>query len=270
MSARRSFIGPESPKFIEIPQPPQRQVQRRKIIKGTLPTPRNIFHPRAPDRMNPDYIAATLPEAKARPDPVDERTAWKRRMAAIRKANLREGLLGLHTRKLRQDAVRTSQNIAKRKDRERRLHAPEREDERLTRPTVTAALQNFHIGLQDPNREARIAEKVERCKEKEELKKEERRNALHTLYMNAREFITTEEQLDEEIEKIFVPSPFGEHHKGKDNIWDAHGAPPTVQEMLQAINDAQKNALEYHRGPAHITGQRMKKIAEELTGGKMD
>ena len=61
-----------------------------------------------------------------------------------------------------------------------------------------------------------------------------------------------------------------EGYNGKENIWDAHGAPPTVQDMLQSINDAQKNALEYHRGPAHITGQRMKKIAEELTGGKMD
>ena len=250
--------------------PRQQYARHKKAIKGTLPPPRNIFHPRAPNRVDPDYLAATIPEAKAHPEPLDERTAWRRRLAATRRANLREGLLGLHKRKLRQDAARESKTRAKRKDREVRLHAPQREDDRLTSPTVTTALQNLHIGLPDPNRETRIAEKLKRVKTKEEIKREQRKDALFNLYMSAREFITTEEQLNEEIEKIFVPSPFGKEQNGKENIWDAYGAPPTVQEMLQTVNDIQKSALEYHRGPAHITGKRMKKIAEELTGGKMD
>lgn len=156
------------------------------------------------------------------------------------------------------------------KDRARRLQTPQREDERLTNPSITTSLKDLYIGLPDPHREARIAEKAERCQSKAEAKKEERRNALHTLYMNAREFITTEEQLDAEIEKLFVPSPFGKENMGKENIWDAHGSPPTVQDMLANINNTKKTAIDYHRGPAHATGQRMKKIAEELTGGKMD
>ena len=178
--------------------------------------------------------------------------------------------MGLHKRKLRQEAARKSKTMTKQKDREARLHAPRREDDRLTNPTITVALQNLHIGLSDPDREARIAEKVERFKTKDELKRQQRKDALHALYMNARDFITTEQQLNEEIEKIFIPSPFGKEQKGKENIWDAYGAPPTIQELLQTVNDVQKSALEYHRGPAHTTGKRMKKIAEELTGGKMD
>lgn len=250
--------------------PRQRYARHKKDIKGTLPPPRNIFHPRAPNRVDPNYLAATIPEAKSRPEPLDERTAWRRRLAATRRKNLREGLLGLHKRKLRQDTVRESKTKAKRKDREIRLRASQREDDRLTSPTVTVALQNLHIGLSDPNREARIAEKLEKFKTKEEIKREQRKDALFNLYMNAREFITTEEQLNEEIEKIFIQSPFGKDQKGTENIWDAYGSPPTVQDMLQTVNDVQRSALEYHRGPAHITGKRMKKIAEELTGGKMD
>jgi hypothetical protein len=250
--------------------PPQRQAKRKPVIKGILPPPRNIFHQRGPNRIDPEYIKATIPEAKDRPEPKDERTAWRRRLAATRRANFEEAITDLHKRKVRQDAVRTSKTKAKQKDREARLNAPEREDERLTNPTVTMSLNNLHIGLSDPDRAARVAEKAELFKMKEEMKKEERRNALHTLYMNAREFITTEEQLNEEIEKIFIPSPFGKAHDGKDNIWDALGAPPTVQDMLQGVNDTQKTALEFHRGPSHKTSQRMKKIAEELTGGKMD
>jgi hypothetical protein len=271
VSARRPFIGPENPKFIEVPIPRQQRAKPRKVIKGVLPPPRNIFHQRAPNRIDPKYIAATIPEPQtARPAPVDERVAWKRRLAATRRTNFQEAIVDLHTRKVRRDAVHASKARAGHKDREMRFNAPQREDERLTNPTGMIALEDLHLGLPDPGREARIAEKAERFKNKEELKKEERRNSLHSLYMHAREFITTEQQLNEEIEKIFVPSPFGKDHEGEENIWDALGAPPTVQDLLQTVNKAQKNALEFHRGPAHITGERMKKIAEELTGGKMD
>src|SRR5580700_4407581 len=36
----RSKVGPESPKFIELPRPPQRYAIPRRDIKGTLPAPR--------------------------------------------------------------------------------------------------------------------------------------------------------------------------------------------------------------------------------------
>ena len=191
-------------------------------------------------------------------------------MAATRRANLRAGILELHKRKLQQDAIVAGSSRVKQLERTRRLHAPKREDERLTEPTITAAMKELQTGpVPDPGREERIRAKAEKVQIIEEEKAEQRKDALHTLYMNARDFITTEEQLDKEIETIFVPHPFVDK-PGLTNIWDAYGAPPTVQDMLSTVNNTQKTAIEFHRGPAHITGKRMKKIAEELTGGKMD
>lgn len=151
------------------------------------------------------------------------------------------------------------------------VHAPQREDERLTSPTITEAVRKLQLGpVPDPEREARIAAKAERVKAKEAKREEARKNALHTLYMHARSFITTEEQLDKQIEAIFVPRPFPEGTTDTDNIWDALGPPPTVQRLLATVNHTEREAVRYHAGPGAITGQRMKKIAEELTGGKMD
>jgi hypothetical protein len=270
-STRLSAIGPESPKFIEIPVPPQRQARGSRDIKGILPPPRDVFDTRGLDKTTPDFLAATTPEPKELPETEDDRIIWKRRMAAKRRANLREGILELYERKKRQEVIVAKRSAWKVRDREKRLKAPQREDERLTNPTITAATRTLQSGpVPDPDREARLAEKAERVKAKEALKAAQRKDALHTLYMNAREFITTEEQLDAEIEKIFVPYPFGENNEGKTNIWDAYGAPPTVQDMLSAVNNTQKLAIDFHRGPGAITGKRMKRIAEELTGGKMD
>ena len=192
-------------------------------------------------------------------------------MAASRRTNLREGLLDLHKRKVRQDMIIANVSKGRRRERERRLHAPQREDERLTSPTITAAISKLQLGpVPDPDRAARVAAKAARVQAKEAMREEQRRNALHTLYMHAREFITTEEQLDEEIEKIFGAEPFGKDKIGKDNVWEAYGPPPTVQDMLSTVNNTQKAAMQYHAGPAAITGKRIKRIAEELTGGKMD
>lgn len=188
-------------------------------------------------------------------------------MAETRRSNLRESLVELRTRHF--DRERRVSRISERKTQanQARMLAPQREDERLTSPTVTAAVKQLQIGaVPDPGREQRIAEKKERVAAKEAIREELRKDALHTLYMHAREFIVTESQLDAEIEKIFTESPFGT----KDNIWDAYNAPETIQDMLLSVNNTQKLAIDYHSGPAPLTGKRLKKIAEELTGGKMD
>jgi hypothetical protein len=269
-----SSIGPENPKFIEIPLPPQRYAVPKRDIKGKLPPPRNVFRTRGVDKTTPEYIAAATPEPKAEGHsnvPSNDLVAWKRRMAASRRENLREGLLELHKRKVSQDTAMATRSRTKSRQREAAVYAPQREDERLTSTTVRQAVRQQQRGkVPDPGREERIAEAVERVKAKEVAKEAQRKDALHTLYMHARDFITTEEQLDAEIEKIFVESPFGPEHVGKTNIWDAYGAPPTVQDMLSAVNNTQKSAVDYHRGPGFITGKRMTKIVEELTGGKMD
>jgi hypothetical protein len=267
-------IRPENPKFIEIPLPPQRYAIPKRDIKGKLPPPRNIFPTRGADKMSPQYIAAATPEPRAERhlrEPPNDFVAWKRRMAASRRENLREGLLELHKRKVSQDTSVAARSRAKHRQREAAVHAPQREDERLTSPTVRQAIRQLQKGrIPDPGRDERIAEAAQRVKANEIAREAQRKDALHTLYMHARDFITTEEQLDAEIEKIFVEFPFGPQHAGKTNIWDAEGAPPKVQDMLSTVNNTQKQALDYHRGPGYITGKRMTRIAEELTGGKMD
>ena len=190
-------------------------------------------------------------------------------MAGVRRKNLREGLLALHKRKLKSDRRLLENSALKTRLRTKRYNAPQREDERLTNPTITQAMSQLQVGhVQDPRRAERIEQKKARVASKEAIGEEARRNALHTLYMHARSFITTEEQLDATIDKIFVPKPFT--GSTSNNIWDARGQPQSVQEMLADINKNQKNAIAAYQGPAIITGERMKKISEELTGGKID
>lgn len=190
-------------------------------------------------------------------------------MAEMRRHNLREGLVELHQRKVRTDRVVADRSAIRRENRERRLYAPPREDERLTSPTITAAMRKLQFGdLPDPNRSERLEAAAERVAAKQQSLEEQRRDALHTLYMHARSFITTEDQLDAEIDKVFTETPFGE--RKPTNIWDALDAPPTVQDMLSVVNNTQKTAMEYHGNRGAATGKRMIRIAEELTGGKMD
>jgi len=148
-----------------------------------------------------------------------------------------------------------------------------REDEKLTSPTITAAMRKLQLGaVPDPNREARLEASRQRIEAKAQALEEQRRDALHTLYMHARSFITTEAQLNEKIDEIFKERPFEDVPNKEDakNVWDALGAPPTVYDMLSVVNNTQKTAMAYHAGSAVPTGKRMVKIAEELTGGKMD
>ncbi|TVY27129.1 hypothetical protein LHYA1_G005276 [Lachnellula hyalina] len=264
-----SAIGPENPKFIEIPTTRQPQVFPKLDIKGVLPPPRNLFPKRAGNKTSPKYFKRTTPFPKDRTVPANEYAAWKKSLATNRRSNLHDGLRSLRRRKKISDERIAWQSRITSEERARLVHAPQREDERLTSPTITEAVRKLQLGpVPDPQREERVAAKAQRVKAKEARREEARKNALHTLYMHARSFITTEEQLDKQIEAIFVPHPF----KGAatDNIWDAVGPPPTVQALLSTVKHTEREAVRYHGGPGALTGQRMKKIAEELTGGKMD
>jgi len=194
-------------------------------------------------------------------------------MAASRRENLREGLVKLHERKVRAEEKVAQVSAAKQKERRRRVMAPQRETDRLTNPTVTAAMSTYQHGvLPDPDREARVAASAAKVVARAAAIEEARRDALHTLYMHARSFITTEAQLDAEIEKAFAERPFA-HVYGRENatnIWDAEGAPLTVQDMLSEISNTQHKVVDFYQTSAKVTGKRMVRIAEELTGGKMD
>jgi hypothetical protein len=204
--------------------------------------------------------------ARSLKDPANERVAWKRRMAEMRRTNLREGIVELKKRQLDQKYRLKKRSEILGKQRTFQRTRPQREDERLTNPTITAAMSKMQVGaVPDPDREQRVAEKKARVAQMEAAKEEARKDALHTLYMHAREFITTEEQLNQKIEEIFQPKM-----EGQENVWDAWGAPDTLQQQLSSETKTQKGALEFHEKPGRIVKNRMKVIAEEMTGGKMD
>ncbi|MCJ1375357.1 hypothetical protein MMC20_006592 [Loxospora ochrophaea] len=276
-STSQTQIAPESPRFIDIPRPPQQEAPRKPIIKGVLPVPRQIFTRRGGDKASPEYLAAVTPEPTKKRGPTTSDpwatgfVDWKTRQAARRRKNLREGLVELQYRKQqtdRQNAARSAYRLA---ENERRLYRPEREDERLTSATVPQALvAGRSRGLADPNREARVAEKKAKVEAHEAERREERRNALHSLYMNARSFIVTQDVLYQEVDKVFDDDFISETHQPGRNVWDEKGIPTTVTELLRRANEGSSRAVDSHSGSANITRERVRKIAEELTGGKME
>jgi len=191
-------------------------------------------------------------------------------MAESRRRNLRDGLILLRQRKDKSDKGIAERSLRKQLERDERLNAPQREDERLTGATIRIANSILQSGpVPDPQRETRLAESAAKVKALQLAREEERRSALHNLYMHARTFITTEEQLNAQVEEIFTDTPFDKNNQN-DNIWDMQGAPPTIQDMLSEVNRTQRTAAKLHQGSSVVGTQRMKKIAEELTGGKMD
>jgi hypothetical protein len=159
-------------------------------------------------------------------------------------------------------------------ERELAVYKDKPEDERLTLPSVVEALKTRQAGpVPDPNRQTRIAEKLARVEAREAQKEEERQEALHVLYMNAREFITTEKQLTEEIERVFSPAqlqplPGQPRSTAPGSIWD-HGRPRTIREMLRdGVLDLKKPSVRADE-VGRVAAERVTRIAEELTGGKM-
>lgn len=104
------------------------------------------------------------------------------------------------------------------------------------------------------------------------MREENRRNDLHTLYVNAGDFIMTSEQLDRVVDRTFDDnSQFRSENDEGVNIWNL-GYPETAQQLLRKVNSSGKQtALESAAGTENvmITRERMRKISEELTGGKM-
>lgn len=101
-------------------------------------------------------------------------------------------------------------------------------------------------------------------------KSEQRRAMLHTLYMNARQFIVRPAQLDAVIDRIFDnPDAFITDRTRGENVWHL-GAPETVQELLNMSGQAPRpkaSSLTDHK--KQLVEKRLDRIGEELTGGKI-
>lgn len=275
-------VPPESPKFIEIPRPVQPSQPFPTQIKGVLPVPRPVFRrrpkPQDRDKASPEYLADVTPEpienqVSKKYDPrIADAQRSKARQSEARRRNLRESLVELDQRKAKTDQFLEARSRRKQIDRQIRLTEPEREDERLTSPSVMQSeTPKMHHILSDPNREARLARKRENVIRTEAMRQEERRDKLHTLYVNAGSFITTDKQLNSMIDKVFDDQDqFRSDQKPGLNMWNL-GLPETVSQLLSQANKDPRSqkAMASAEGNSNITRERMNRIAEELTGGKM-
>lgn len=196
-------------------------------------------------------------------------------MTELRKQNLREGLMALKVRREKQNAYIAKRQARKVEERQRLVDLKEREDERLTNPSITVLMQDQKSGvLPDPNREERLAAMRGRVAAKEEEKVRARQDALHTLYLRARKFIVNEKQLLEHIEATFGTEENPKEFYGTrsrqgsgPNIWYT-GQPPTLRDLL--ANASQVTARDNETDPVNrVWTSRLKRVTGELTGGKL-
>ncbi|KAJ5543331.1 hypothetical protein N7535_005759 [Penicillium sp. DV-2018c] len=263
-------VGPESPHFIDVPKIIQPTNPSKPRVRGTLPVPRELFPARRTDKPTKKYLKAATPVPMSNRtvslDSSDaEKQEWRHKMADLRRQNLRQGLLDLYARKTSSEYRMMTRSLEKQDRRDRILQQPEREDELLTRSSTIQAMQpHKQPVLPDPNREERLALSRARLEARQAQKEAERRDYLQALYMNARNFITTEEQLAAEIDRVF---PEGENeawrndHQPGENIWNL-GNPPTINSLLQKTHNSETARWD-------LSQERVKKLAEAITGGKI-
>ena len=244
--------------------------------KGILPVPRKIFKREGDIRTTPEYLSNTTPEPTRTKDLEslqDEEAKmfveYKARSAALRRQNLRQGLVDLKSRKMRTDLQIAQTSAGKQHIFRLAVKRPQREDERLTASTIVQLLTPH--ALKGMNRRDHKANRSSKAKfeRREAARKADRKDALHTLYMNARNFIITEEQLSKEIQRVF-DSPFYTANQDR-GVWDEHGFPESVFWMLNhssggSIGSSAKAVDQNEQ--AFVSRERVQRIAEELTGGK--
>lgn len=273
-TSRLQVIGPEHPRYIEVPEPPQQQAEYLPFLKGRLPVPRDVFAgAKGKDRADDNEIAKAAPAPKKQfKHPSGSREEWKQKVSASRRQNLQEGLKSLRVRT--DTTTRRRDEVSRKKiaERERLVRMPEREDERLTSPSHGLDLAKLmHGAPPDPDREARVRTKRERVRLMAAEKATERRDQLHTLYMQARNFIVTPEQLDKAVDEAFGTPDTPINFNGGVSMWQV-GPPDSLQDMLnRATGSRGRGAMDSaDKGVTGLQSERMRRIAEGLTGGKMD
>ncbi|KAI1400220.1 hypothetical protein F4819DRAFT_462019 [Hypoxylon fuscum] len=275
-------IPPESPLFINVPNPPQDQsIEARrelKPIKGHLPVPRQVFKQKD-GHLKPrdDWLARSAPppsSERSQNPPRSDVQSWKRKMAASRRDNMREGVRALYARKQLFDKKRLEKQSTLLAENRAAATAPEREDDRLTRASINSGTFQTSV-LPDPERFSRATDSLAQTTALQSQKSEVRRDAIQELYMKARTFIVSEAELEAEVERVFAPDywrKMGASAGGYEmhNIWDADGRPQTVADMLDDLSRTSSTAVKNLESEKTRTAKRQKEVAEELTGGKLD
>lgn len=269
-------LGPQSPNYIEVPKPKQPTFPLDPDLKGHLPIPRDIFKTR---NQHPKESHVFL--RKSTKDPKDRKAPgpfsrdadfrlYKQRLADARKEALKEGVQELHARKVTSEARHLARIQQSGELRTKLAMAPRRQVDVLTETSVSKGVRDFLAGtlpLTDKNIEAR-RRAYERRQAAQQAVRESR---LHDLYTNARTFIVSEDQLDRAIEDAFgtdeepigwdIKGNVGPRSRGHEGLSPWHGAMPEgVGDMMNKLRGGEGVGL---------AKERVKKLAEELTGGKM-
>lgn len=284
---QRVSIPPESPKFINLPEPPQSRELPKFRIRGKLPVPRQIFdlrqrtpgtpnHGRKDPRLQRGYLDRVMPRPNAKLDGEDSTMSplqeWRRKMTENRRQALAQGIRGLYKRQVTKDQSEKQQRSRIRRADARAFNSPERPDEVLTRSTIRADTFNTKVVL-DPLRHERAAESAKITAAVLEARVERRRDALQGLYMAAKDFIVTEDELAKRIETVFSEDHFGNKFADGNtglppaSIWETRGKPLRVNELMSQFTRNSSN-----QGGASTEAketQRQKNVSEELTGGKL-
>lgn len=193
----------------------------------------------------------------------------------MRRRNLKEGLAALARRKLRRRAISRQKSLQRAGERRELVTQPPREADRLTRPSVTEEIMaplNKTGYLRHVNAEERQKVRVATYEAHRARKAADTQDALHTLFMRARNFIVTESQLDKAIDEAFGtdkdPTHFGA--KRAPSVW-GNGPPPGLRDMLERAGQAGggTRSSEHNDSRERLMQERLQKVAESLTGGKM-
>ncbi|KAK8201812.1 hypothetical protein BKA81DRAFT_289834, partial [Phyllosticta paracitricarpa] len=269
-----SQIPPESPRYIDIPAQKQTKATKPPIIKGALPVPRDIFVNRSERPKHSEEFIASATRRPAR-EPITTgdhvlKIKFKAKMAKIRRDSLKAGIEKLHVRKASLDKKWAKRGATRQEEQRALLRAPEPLDEQLTKTSVTKAVRDLMDGKHNTRtRSKQLGSKRRNVALKEYSKALERRDQLHTLYMHAREFIVTEEQLVNRIDVAFGTEEHPADFSSQGNtvfgrsIW-AKDAPRNISQMIGV-----RGLTGLKHDPTVATRARIHKIAEELTGGKI-
>jgi hypothetical protein len=238
-----------------------------------------VFKTRSPlPKQSPKFIKLTTPNPKVRKAPGEytqdaDYRLYKQRLADSRKEAFREGVKELHQRTKatqREEKAALNQLFAERRE---AAMAPRREVDVLTETSISKGVRDFLEDKLASTSRSKISPAARmRFRQKMAKHAAVREARLHDLYTNAREFIVSEDQLDEAIEKAFgtdeTPVTWdlkGNEVTGGSEAREARSPwygpiPEGVGDKLQSLKGGEGVGL---------ARQRIKKVAEELTGGKM-
>lgn len=196
-------------------------------------------------------------------------------MAGNRRENLKSSLQELWVRRQKSDQLRDDRVSQKFRHYNKARVAAEREDDRLTRSTVHEAMMDTQV-YPDIDRFERAKQSRERVASIETTKRESRRDALMELYINASNFIVTENELKAEIETVFAEDYFKKQgqavgrYGNSENTWDIYGKPTSINNMLDTNAGTSTKVMDINESEYDRSVKRHKRIAEEFTGGKME